>query len=288
MQVAANALQSGDSVIWVGQCCPSVIHTLKIVIIKHSTIDTSYILPGPRFRDILSHSSPLGNTDLSNPSPAKPLDSLLENFHHYHARTLPHLLALMTHSSPSFPPPKTSVIIVDAVSILFALAFPKSSENFNSSQPLGKRSDAAQWAASRRWAVMGDFISKIGKLAVTRNIAILLVSQMTTRIRAETGAVLHPALASTAWDSGISARVVLWRDWVYHSAENLSQREFIPGVRFAGVIKAGGICYQGLGKVVSFTIDKVGQNFLLIRQKPLLTPPARPPRNQHQPRGHCH
>lgn len=110
---------------------------------------------------------------------------------------------------------------------------------------------------------MGDFVSKIGKLAATRNIAVLPVSQTTTRIRAETGAVLHPALTSTAWDAGIGARIVLWRDWVYGSAEGSNLREFIPGVRFAGVIKAGGIPYEGLGKVVSFTIDKVGQTQVL-------------------------
>ena len=107
---------------------------------------------------------------------------------------------------------------------------------------------------------MGDFISKIGKLAATRNIAILLVSQTTTRIRAETGAVLHPALASTAWDAGIGSRIVLWRDWVYGLVEGSNVRDFIPGVRCAGVIKAGGIAYEGLGKVTSFSIDKVRRN----------------------------
>lgn len=104
---------------------------------------------------------------------------------------------------------------------------------------------------------MGDFINKVGKLAATRNIAILLVSQTTTRIRAETGAVLHPAMASTAWDAGISTRIVLFRDWVSQSTEGSSKGGLIPGVRFAGIVKAGGISYEGLGKVTSFRIEEV-------------------------------
>lgn len=104
---------------------------------------------------------------------------------------------------------------------------------------------------------MGDFINKVGKLAATRNIAILLVSQTTTRISADTGAVLHPAMASTAWDAAISTRIVLFRDWVFQTAEGPSKGEVIPGVRFMGVVKAGGISYGGLGKVTSFTIEEV-------------------------------
>jgi hypothetical protein len=206
----------------------------------------------------LSSSAAPRNTDSPYQSPGKPRESLLENFHHYHTPTLPHLLALLTHPSPSFPPPKTSLIIIDAISTLFSLAFPKALETLDAKKsPGAKKNDAIQWAASRRWAVMGDFINKIGKLAATRNIAILLVSQTTTKISAETGAVLHPAMASTAWDAGISTRVVLFRDWVFQTAEGPSKGEFIPGVRFTGVVKAGGISYEGLGKVTSFTIEEV-------------------------------
>ncbi len=226
------------------------------------------------------------NKDLPNPSPAKTLDSLLENFHHYHTPTLPHLLALLTHPSPSFPPPKTSLIVIDAISTLIALAFPKALEAFDASKnPGAKKNDAVQWAASRRWAFMGDFINKIGKLATTKNIAILLVSQTTTKIRAETGAVLHPAVASTAWDAGISTRIVLFRDWAFGPAEKSNKGEFIPGVRFAGVVKASGISYEGLGKVTSFTIEEV-RTTCRTKNKLLLTISARSPRNHHQPRAH--
>ena len=189
------------------------------------------------------------------------IDSYLANFHHFATPTLPHLLALLTHPSSSFPPVETSLIVVDSISTLFALAFPKTAgENATNQQnPAAKKSDAAHWASGRRWAVMGDLISKIGRLAATKNIAVLLTNQTTTRIRAETGAVLHPALSGSAWDTGISTRVVIFRDWMFQASEAASsQGEYVPGVRFAGVLKAKGILYEGVGKVATFVIEKVG------------------------------
>ena len=107
---------------------------------------------------------------------------------------------------------------------------------------------------------MGDLISKISRLAATKSIAILLTSQTTTRIRSETGAVLHPAISGTAWDTGISTRIVIFRDWFFQASETASsQGEYIPGVRLAGVMKAKGISYEGVGKVVMFVIEKVSR-----------------------------
>lgn len=105
---------------------------------------------------------------------------------------------------------------------------------------------------------MGDFISNIGRLAATKNIAILLTSQTTTRIRTETGAVLHPAIAGTAWDTGIGTRIILFRDWMFQTTDaQSSQGESMPGVRFAGVVKAKAVAYEGVGKVATFRIEKV-------------------------------
>ena len=105
---------------------------------------------------------------------------------------------------------------------------------------------------------MGDLISKISRLAATKNIAIILTSQTTTRIRQETGAVLHPSITGTAWDTGISTRIVIFRDWLFQGSGAAStQEEYIPGVRFARVMKAKGISDEGFGKVVTLAIEKV-------------------------------
>lgn len=234
MQIAASALQAGGSVVWV---------------------DSSYVITGSRLKDILSGVHTFEGETTSDPSS---VDEYLEKLHHFATPSLPHLLALLTHQSTSFPPPDTSLIVVDSISTLFALAFPKTADIASDQQIPVKKSDAAHWASGRRWAVMGDLISKISRLAATKNIAILLTSQTTTRIRSETGAVLHPAISGTAWDTGISTRVVIFRDWMFRASEVGSQGKYIPGVRFAGVMKAKGISYEGVGRVVTFLIEKDG------------------------------
>ena len=105
---------------------------------------------------------------------------------------------------------------------------------------------------------MGDLISKLGKLAATKHLTVLLTSQTTTRVRADTGAVLHPSISGNAWDGGISSRIVLYRDWpTLQDVDVSSQKKRVHGSRFAGVVKASGISYSGLGKVVPFTIETV-------------------------------
>ena len=212
---------------------------------------------GSRFKDILSG---LEMPEEEATSHSASIDSYLQNFHHFTTPTLPHLLALLTHPSSSFPPAETTLIVVDSISTLFALAFPKTAGDSAVGQPNppAKRSDATQWASSRRWAVMGDLVSQIGRLAATKNIAVLLTNQTITRIRAETGAVLHPALSGSAWDTGISTRIVIFRDWMFQTSEAASsQGEYVPGVRFAGGLKAKGISHEGVGKVATFVIGNV-------------------------------
>ena len=189
---------------------------------------------------------------------------IFERFHHFTTPTLPHLLALLTHASASFPPPKTSLIVVEAISSLFNLAFPKRLEGANSWQEPFKRPDAAQWAGSRKWAVMSDFVSKIGKLAATKHIAILLTMQTTTRVRAEAETCLYPAITGSAWDNGVHARIALFRDWLLKSGTSSSQRSYESGSRCAAVVKAGGVSYEGFGRVIPFRIRKVPLLYYLI------------------------
>ena len=210
---------------------------------------------GPRLRDMLSGLHVPENEARSDP---ESVDDHLERLHHFTTPSLPYLLALLTHQSLSSPPPETSLIVIDSFSTLFALAYPKTGENASSQQPAIKKSDAAQWASGRRWAVMGDTISKISRLATTWNIAILLTSQMTTRVTSEAGAVLQPAISGTTWDTGVSSRVVVFRDWIFQATDAVSsQGEYVPGVRLAGVSKAKGVSYEGMTKAVMFTIEKV-------------------------------
>ena len=218
--------------------------------------DASCQVVGPRLKELIEH--PRVSVKQTESSEFD-FQARLNNLHHFTIPTLPHLLALLTHQSISFPPPNTSLIVIDSVSTLFALAFPKILENTDILQTPAKKSEAVQWSAGRRWAVMGEFMSKIGRLAATSNIAILLTSQTTTRIKHETRAVLHPAISGNPWDSGIGAKLVLFRDWLFRGPETPSSRgKYVPGVRFAGIMKAKGVTYEGVGKVITFTIEEVG------------------------------
>lgn len=189
--------------------------------------------------------------------PTTPED-VLNNFHHFVSPTLSHLMVLLTQSSNHFPPQSAGLMVIDCISSLFAAAFPKVNEMFdNKLTPEKRKTDAAQWAANRRWVVLGDVISSLGKLAAMKKIAILLTSQAITKVTAETGAMLYPSLSSTTWESGISTRIVLFRDWAFKSSEEPYQREYVSGVRFAGVTKAAGVSHGGAGKVVPFIIEQV-------------------------------
>lgn len=219
--------------------------------------DTSDPLVGPRLQDFIQ-SSRLSEDREPPSSPPVPEanDELLDRLHYFKTPTLAHLLALLFHPSPSFPPAGTRLIIIDAVSTLFATAFSRTIETSDARQGSAKKNETAQWAANRRWAVMGDFVSRIGKLAATRAMAIVLVSQTTIKVRAGHEAVLRPALSSKAWDEGIHNRIALFRDWppLRNRLTPTAQFEII---RFAGVEKAGGVSCDGFDQAVPFRIDKV-------------------------------
>lgn len=218
--------------------------------------DCSHPIAGSRVSDIVLRERVRDNAPTA-PSSSSEGHEILENLHHFTTPTLPHLLALLTHVSPSFPPSKTSLIVIDAVSCLFNLAFPKVADHASGKQNLNKVNDVTQWAASRRWAVMGEFIARIGKLAATKHIAILLTMQTATRVFAKAETCIYPAVSGTVWDNGINARIILFRDWLFRSATSSSQEKYEAGTRYAAVVKAGGVSYKGLGKAVPFKITKV-------------------------------
>lgn len=193
-----------------------------------------------------------------SPSSQRALEDLLHDFHHFTTPTLSHLLVLLAHSSDCFPPEGAGLMIVDCISSLFATAFPKVNDIFDSKEaPEKRKADVAQWAAGRRWAVVADVISSLSKLAAMKNMAILLTSQAVTKITPETGAMLHPSLESSAWTNGISTRIVLFRDWAFKPSREPCKRVYLPGVRFARVLKAVGISPTSAGKAVPFLIKQV-------------------------------
>lgn len=179
------------------------------------------------------------------------------HFLHYAIPTLAHLLALFMHPPSSFPPPNTSLIVIDSISTLFDNAYPRNADG----RAAKNRSDQARWAAGRKFAVMNELISTLTKLAAMHDIALLLTSQTITRIRAGSRALLVPAIVGAEWENGISARLVLFRDWVPGQGKwTKADAARMQKTRFAGVLKANGVALAddgGLGAVVPFAVEEV-------------------------------
>lgn len=219
MQLASNALNGGDRVVW---------------------IDTGTPMPGPRFQDILqSYRIPVGQDPPSSPPITKSTEELLKNLTYFNLHTLPHLLVLFLHPTANFPPDKTVLIIVDNISAPFATAFPRSTDA--KMNPIDfARKNKLQWAANRKWAVAGDLAAAMAKMAALKNVAILVINQVAISIKGGRKAVLKPAIGGTAWEAAIYNRVTLWRDFAPSGGELEERDTTTNSIRFAQVVKAGG------------------------------------------------
>lgn len=265
MQTTANALQAGDHVVWVDATVPLVPRRLD---------------------EFLSVPRPVRNpaADLTSP-PSFSVDEVRSHFHHYTTPTLAHLLAMFIHPQPSFPPLNTSLIVIDSLSTLFDNSYPRNPEDRG---PKNKN-DAARWTAGRKFAVMNDLLSKLGKTAALHNIAILVTCQTITRIRTGSRALLLPAMTGIEWENGFSTRLVLFRDWLPAQGKGTcGDVDRLRHARFVGVVKANGVTLAdegGVGTVIPFTIETSGLCDLHVTAvdmaaKPLQSP-ARPPKRRY-------
>ncbi|MCJ1384899.1 hypothetical protein MMC17_008017 [Xylographa soralifera] len=127
---------------------------------------------------------------------------------------------------------------------------------------------------------MSEFLARLGKFAAIKNIAVVLISQTTTKVKTEFGTVLRPALSTRAWDAGIHNRIVLFRDWEVVQDQQ-SRENRTKAIRFAGVMKIANVAYEGLGRVISFTIEQSGLRELTITRNvnpPIVLPIVPGPR----------
>ena len=112
---------------------------------------------------------------------------------------------------------------------------------------------AAPSTSARRQQVIQYIIAALQKLAATRNLAVVVLTQCATRMQAERGATIIPAVNALDWDQGISTRLVLLRDWFWQDSRASS-------LRFVGVQKLNGRTTEDLAQgVVAFDIISVSQ-----------------------------
>lgn len=127
--------------------------------------------------------------------------------------------------------------------------------------------------ASRRLHMLRYIIDSLQKLAATRSIAIVVLTQCATKMQEGRGAVLIPAIGSNAWEQGVFTRLVLFRDWGMHRDEQ-------AGLHFAGAQRINGKDrHRSADGTVAFRIETVSSctlcSFTLGVQSRL-----NPPRNE--------
>lgn len=166
-------------------------------------------------------------------------------------------MALFVHAPPSFPPHKTGLVIIDSLSTLVDNAYPRNVD-------LKNKNEQSRWAAGRRFAMVNELISTFCRFAALHDIALLVTCQTITRIRGASRALLVPALSGVEWESGVSTRLVLFRDWVRRAkATDTADADRVHRARFAGVLKVNGVALTeegGVGSVVPFAIENVSQS----------------------------
>ncbi|KAI0486168.1 P-loop containing nucleoside triphosphate hydrolase protein [Xylaria cf. heliscus] len=183
MQIAANTLQDGCSVVWV---------------------DTFHPLCHHRLGEIMSSSCSSFETTTATTA----------NFVHYSTPTLAHLIGLLCKPRTSSVPSGTSLIVIDGLSGLINRAFPKNVE-LRQTRQNAKGSNLAV----RRLQVLQYLVSALQKLSATQDLLIVVLSQCATRMQAERSATITPAINASTWEQGIATRLVLFQDWATADAE---------------------------------------------------------------------
>ncbi|KAF1995433.1 P-loop containing nucleoside triphosphate hydrolase protein [Amniculicola lignicola CBS 123094] len=238
IQAAVNALCEGHGVVWVDAAAPLV---------------------PQRFNDVLvAATDPQGpGTTMSSPSDQRRAE-MKSHFHHFASPTLAHLLALFVHPPAAFPPPNTSLVVINSLSTLLDNAYPRNADDRGSRT----KSEPARWAAGRKFAVMNELISTLARVAALHDIALLLTCQTITRIRGGSRALLVPAISGAEWENGVSTRLVLFRDWIPAQGKSTdTDADRLQKARFVGVVKANGVTLaeeRSVGNVVPFAIDSTG------------------------------
>ncbi|KAI3331390.1 P-loop containing nucleoside triphosphate hydrolase protein [Ustulina deusta] len=166
------------------------------------------------------------------------------NLVHYFTPTLAHLVGLLCKPGASSVPSGTSLVVIDGLSGLVNRAFPKNQEP--------RRNHKGPGSAARRLQVLQSLTSALQKLSATRDLLVLVLSQCATRMQAEHGATITPAINASTWEQGVATRLVLFQDWTTVDAD-------LRNIRLAGVQKSNGqVSPNGLGLVFPFEICNNG------------------------------
>ncbi|CAG8075913.1 unnamed protein product [Penicillium olsonii] len=168
-----------------------------------------------------------------------------KDFIHFQVHTLAHLVALLMRPPSGFPPPETNLIVIDSISNLFPSHFPLPTE-LKEDLAEGKLADKAhyQWLSSRKSNVANDLGAHLARLAA-KNIAVIAINQLQTKIKEEREATLLPVIAGGAWEKTVQTRLAVYRT--------------LPDDRLVEIEKLSGKLVPELDELaVAFHIDSTG------------------------------
>lgn len=215
-------------------------------------------LPSPRFKRVLRNA--LDSTDRTD----TPEEDLIQNLIYFRAPSLPHLLALLLRPPKDvFPPEDTALLVVDSVSALVPSYLPNPTElraRFAQSN-ITDRSQT-QWLMNRRWNITSDLAGQLMKLATTRRLAVLVTNQTHTKIKGHPRATLCPVLTGGSWESNISTRIVLYRDFSVVLDDDMNP-QVLTNVRLAEVMKRSGrtLALRLEENIIPFVVESVSYLF---------------------------
>ena len=197
--------------------------------------DAATSVSSKRLESFLSTSEPSWNL-----SKAK-----LDKFRHITVSTLSHLLAVLLHPPPGFIADDATLLVINGPNSLVDLDFPR----YQPTAPT--KTEQQKWQAGRRYAVLASLISTMNKLAVIHNIAVVVSTGCSTRMRPDSGlgATLVPGIGGAEWDASVWARLVAFHDF---------------NARFIGLQKAQGKNLVSreqageVGRIISFNLNAGG------------------------------
>lgn len=261
MQIAVNAIRdlgTSTKIVWLAASSP---------------------LMRSRLEELALPPNELEETDLrSSPPPVAEVDIDLDNqFIYKEVSVLAHLLVMLMHPTSSFPPPNTSVLVLDGLTNFLQGAMPRHIQSQDAkSHVLAEQ--ASKRANSKRFQIIDNLASALSRLAASRHIAVVVLMNATTAIKNGQKAVLKPAVNRQGWEAAIHTRVTLYRDLFPRAYGRQMTRDERRGYRLAEVTRLN--AKDIFRDHVPFVIEKGGLRELDIfneqveRSKPVPLPTA--------------
>lgn len=115
----------------------------------------------------------------------------------------------MLYPKSDFFPSDIRLLVLDGLDTLVNLDYPRY-QTHTSLKPEQQR-----WQAGRRYAILGSVISAFNKQAVLHNMAVIVTTSCSTRMRADSGSgvALVPGAGGAEWEAGVWNRLVVFRDF---------------------------------------------------------------------------